>query len=188
MFPLEADTLLSEIELVRGAGATFNIDDFLAGKQTPVFFGSGINNFGVREVLRALSDWAPAPLPREAIERTVDPTERKFTGFVFKIQANMDPQHRDRIAFFRVCSGRYSPGMKVRHRRTGKDMKIANAVVFMANERTRMEDAVAGDIIGIHNHGQLHIGDTPCSTRASPTSPPNCSPSPACATRCAPSS
>ena len=160
LFPLEADTLLGEIELVRGAGATFELDDFLAGKQTPVFFGSGINNFGVREVLRALAEWAPSPLPREAVERTVDPTEPKFTGFVFKIQANMDPQHRDRIAFFRVCSGRYTPGMKVRHRRTGKDMKIANAVVFMANERTRMEDAVAGDIIGIHNHGQLHIGDT----------------------------
>jgi len=159
-FPQEADTLLSEIELVRGAGATFSLDEFLAGRQTPVFFGSGINNFGVREILRALSDWAPSPLPREAIERTVDPTEPKFTGFVFKIQANKDPQHRDRIAFFRVCSGRYAPGMKVRHRRTGKDMKIANAVVFMANERTRMEDAVAGDIIGIHNHGQLHIGDT----------------------------
>ena len=130
------------------------------GRQTPVFFGSGINNFGVREVLRALADWAPPPQPREAVERVVDPTEPKFTGFVFKIQANMDPQHRDRIAFFRVCSGRYTPNMKVRHRRTGKDMKIANAVVFMANERTRMEDAVAGDIIGIHNHGQLHIGDT----------------------------
>ena len=160
LFPLEADALLSEIELVRGAGATFDLDDFLAGRQTPVFFGSGINNFGVREVLRALSDWAPSPLPREAVERTVDPTEPKFTGSVFKIQANMDPQHRDRIAFFRVCSGRYSPGMKVRHRRTGKEMKIANAVVFMANERQRSEDAVAGDIIGIHNHGQLQIGDT----------------------------
>ena len=159
-FPLEADTLLSEIELVRGAGIGFELDAFLKGKQTPVFFGSGINNFGVREVLRALSEWAPSPLPREAVERVVDPAEPKFTGFVFKIQANMDPQHRDRIAFFRVCSGRYTPGMKVRHRRTGKDMKIANAVVFMANERTRMEDAVAGDIIGIHNHGQLHIGDT----------------------------
>ena len=159
-FPLEADTLLSEIELVRGAGDSFNLDAFLKGKQSPVFFGSGINNFGVREVLRALSDWAPPPQPREAVERVVEPTEPKFTGFVFKIQANMDPQHRDRIAFFRVCSGRYSPNMKVRHRRTGKDMKIANAVVFMANERTRMEDAVAGDIIGIHNHGQLHIGDT----------------------------
>jgi len=160
LFPLEADALLSEIELVRGAGASFQLDDFLKGKQTPVFFGSGVNNFGVREVLRALADWAPPPQPREAVERTVEPAEAKFTGFVFKIQANMDPQHRDRIAFFRVCSGRYSPGMKVRHRRTGKDMKIANAVVFMANERQRSEDAVAGDIIGIHNHGQLQIGDT----------------------------
>jgi peptide chain release factor 3 len=159
-FPLEADALLSEIELVRGAGASFELDAFLKARQTPVFFGSAINNFGVREALRALADWAPPPQPREAVERVVDPTEPKFTGFVFKIQANMDPQHRDRIAFFRVCSGRYSPNMKVRHRRTGKDMKIANAVVFMANERTRMEDAVAGDIIGIHNHGQLHIGDT----------------------------
>jgi peptide chain release factor 3 len=160
LFPLEADTLLGEIELVRGAGVGFSLDDFLAGKQTPVFFGSGINNFGVREVLAALADWAPSPLPREAVERVVEPVEPKFTGFVFKIQANMDPNHRDRIAFFRVCSGRYSPGMKVRHRRTGKDMKIANAVVFMANERARMDDAVAGDIIGIHNHGQLQIGDT----------------------------
>ncbi len=160
LFPLEADALLSEIELVRGAGASFELDGFLGGRQTPVFFGSGINNFGVREVLRALADWAPSPRPREAVERTVDPTEPKFSGFVFKIQANMDPQHRDRIAFLRVCSGRYTPGMKVRHRRTGKDMKIANAVVFMANERQRSEDAVAGDILGIHNHGQLQIGDT----------------------------
>jgi peptide chain release factor 3 len=159
-FPLEADTLLSEIELVRGAGASFDLDDFLAGKQTPVFFGSAINNFGVREVLRALSDWAPPPQPRDAHERVVQPDEPGFSGFVFKIQANMDPQHRDRIAFFRVCSGRYSPNMKVRHRRTGKEIKIANAVTFMANERSRMDDAVAGDIIGIHNHGQLQIGDT----------------------------
>jgi peptide chain release factor 3 len=159
-FPLEADTLLSEIELVRGAGASFDREAFLAGKQTPVFFGSGINNFGVREVLRALSDWAPPPQPRAAHERVVQPDEPRFSGFVFKIQANMDPQHRDRIAFFRVCSGRYSPNMKVRHRRTGKEIKIANAVTFMANERARMDDAVAGDIIGIHNHGQLQIGDT----------------------------
>jgi peptide chain release factor 3 len=159
-FPLEADTLLSEIELVRGAGARFDLEAFLAGKQTPVFFGSGINNFGVREVLRALSDWAPPPQPRAAHERVVQPDEPRFSGFVFKIQANMDPQHRDRIAFFRVCSGRYSPNMKVRHRRTGKEIKIANAVTFMANERARMDDAVAGDIIGIHNHGQLQIGDT----------------------------
>jgi peptide chain release factor 3 len=159
-FPLETETLRGEIELVKGAGAAFDLDAFLAGTQSPVFFGSAINNFGVREVLRALAEWAPPPLPREAQERTVQPTEKPFTGFVFKIQANMDPNHRDRIAFLRVCSGRYEPGMKVHHRRLGRQMKIANAVTFMANERTRMEDAVAGDIIGIHNHGQLQIGDT----------------------------
>ncbi len=161
--PMEFATLDGEIELVRGAGAAFHLHDFLKGQQTPVFFGSAINNFGVREILRALKDWAPPPQPREADipggTRHVDPAEDAFTGFVFKIQANMDPNHRDRIAFFRVCSGRYTPGMKVRHRRTGKEIKIANAVVFMANERARMEEAYAGDIIGIHNHGQLQIGD-----------------------------
>jgi peptide chain release factor 3 len=125
-----------------------------------VFFGSGINNFGVREVLRALVDWAPPPQPRDGGMREVAPTEAPFTGFVFKIQANMDPRHRDRIAFFRVCSGRYSPGMKVRHVRDAREMKLGNALTFMANDRIKMEDAVAGDIIGIHNHGQLHIGDT----------------------------
>jgi len=98
-------------------------------------------------------------LPRETDVRVVQPTEPAFTGFVFKIQANMDPNHRDRIAFLRVCSGRYSSGMKVKHRRTGKEMKLANAVTFMANERTRMDEAYAGDIIGVHNHGQLQIGD-----------------------------
>ena len=165
--PMEFETMDGEIELVRGAGAAFHLDDFLIGKQSPVFFGSGINNFGVREVLRALVDWAPAPIAREAVTakgevRRVEPDEPAFTGFVFKIQANMDPNHRDRIAFFRVCSGQYTPGMKVKHRRTGKEIKIANAVVFMANERTRMEEAYAGDIIGIHNHGQLQIGDALC--------------------------
>jgi len=162
-YPMEFATMDGEIELVRGAGAAFHLDDFLKGKQTPVFFGSAINNFGVREILRALKDWAPPPQPREAVTtagaRFVEPGEPAFSGFVFKIQANMDPNHRDRIAFFRVCSGQYTPGMKVRQRRTGKEIKIANAVVFMANERTRMEEAYAGDIIGIHNHGQLQIGD-----------------------------
>ena len=166
-YPMEFSTMDGEIELVRGAGAAFHLDDVLKGRQTPVFFGSGINNFGVREVLRALVDWAPPPQPREASvgngapdgTRFVDPAEEPFTGFVFKIQANMDPNHRDRIAFFRVCSGQYTPGMKVKQRRTNKEIKIANAVVFMANERSRMEEAYAGDIIGIHNHGQLQIGD-----------------------------
>jgi len=157
--PLEMELMREETELVMGAGATFDQIEFLKGKQTPVFFSSGINNFGVREVLRALVEWAPAPLPRETDKRMVQPAESPFTGFVFKIQANMDPKHRDRIAFMRICSGRYSPGMKVKHRRSGKDMKLANAVTFMANERTRMEEAYAGDIIGVHNHGQLQIGD-----------------------------
>jgi len=165
--PREFEQMRDETELVRGAGASFQLEDFLKGKQTPVFFGSGINNFGVREILQALLDWAPPPQPREAIvgnlgakgeSRMVAPDEPNFTGFVFKIQANMDPNHRDRIAFFRVCSGQYTPGMKVKQRRTGKEMKVANAVVFMANERSRMEEAYAGDIIGIHNHGQLQIG------------------------------
>jgi peptide chain release factor 3 len=157
--PSEMQTMRDETELVSGAGASFDLQEFLKGQQTPVFFGSGINNFGVREVLRALVDWAPAPLPRETDVRVVQPTESAFTGFVFKIQANMDPNHRDRIAFLRICSGRYSSGMKVKHRRTGKEMKLANAVTFMANERTRMDEAYAGDIIGVHNHGQLQIGD-----------------------------
>jgi peptide chain release factor 3 len=133
---------------------------FLAGMQTPVFFGSGINNFGVQEVLRALLDWAPQPQSRAALERSVDPAEEQLTGFVFKIQANMDPKHRDRIAFFRICSGQYKPGVKVSHLRLGREMRIANAQTFMANSRKSSEDAVAGDIIGIHNHGQLQIGDT----------------------------
>jgi peptide chain release factor 3 len=157
--PMEMQTMRDETELVMGAGASFDLDEFLKGQQSPVFFGSGVNNFGVREILQALVDWAPAPLPRETDKRMVQPTEAAFTGFVFKIQANMDPNHRDRIAFMRVCSGQYSSGMKVKHRRTGKDMKLANAVTFMANERSRLDEAFAGDIIGVHNHGQLQIGD-----------------------------
>jgi len=128
--------------------------------QTPVFFGSGINNFGVQEILEALVQWAPPPQPRDAGARMVQPTEKAFTGFVFKIQANMDPKHRDRIAFLRVCSGMYESGMKVRHLRLNRDMKLGNALTFMANERVASERAFAGDIIGIHNHGQLQIGDT----------------------------
>jgi len=160
LFPLEVEKLRDEVELIQGASHPFSLGDFLAGKQTPVFFGSGINNFGVQEILQALLDWAPPPQPRNGGERLVMPAEAPFTGFVFKIQANMDPRHRDRIAFFRICSGRYSAGMKVRHVRMGREMKLANALTFMANERVLMEDGVAGDIIGIHNHGQLHIGDT----------------------------
>jgi peptide chain release factor 3 len=160
LFPAEMQAVRHDVELIRGAAPPFDLGEFLAGRQTPVFFGSGINNFGVQEILRALVEWAPQPQPRDGGARMVEPVEPPFTGFVFKIQANMDPRHRDRIAFFRVCSGRYTPGMKVRHLRAAREMKLANALTFMANERVASEEAVAGDIIGIHNHGQLQIGDT----------------------------
>lgn len=155
-----AQALRDEIELVRGASHAFDLDAFLRGELTPVFFGSGINNFGVREVLDALVDHAPAPQPRATQTREVAPTEEKFSGFVFKIQANMDPAHRDRIAFLRVCSGHYAQGMKVRHARLGRDVKIPQAITFMAREREQVEDAWPGDIIGLHNHGTIQIGDT----------------------------
>ena len=160
LYPDEIGALRNDVELIRTASHPFEIDRFLAGTQTPVFFGSAINNFGVQEVLRALLRWAPSPQPRDATSRSVEPTEKPFTGFVFKIQANMDPRHRDRIAFFRICSGRYTPAMKVRHLRSGREIKLGQALTFMANERVSSEDAVAGDIVGIHNHGQLQIGDT----------------------------
>jgi peptide chain release factor 3 len=160
LFPDEVAHLRNDVELIQGASTPFDLTTFLAGKQTPVFFGSGINNFGVQEILQSLVDWAPPPLPRDGGSRMVQPAEAAFTGFVFKIQANMDPKHRDRIAIFRICSGRYTSGMKVQHQRLGREIKLANALTFMANERVHMEDGVAGDIIGIHNHGQLQIGDT----------------------------
>ena len=160
LFPDEMAALRHDVDLIRAASTPFSLAEFQAGRQSPVFFGSGINNFGVQEILRALVEWAPPPQPRDGGNRTVHPGEAPFSGFVFKIQANMDPKHRDRIAFFRVCSGRYLPGIKVHHARIGREMKIGNALTFMANERVRSEDAVAGDIIGIHNHGQLQIGDT----------------------------
>ena len=160
LFPEETAALRNDVDLLRSASPPFDLGRFLAGQQTPVFFGSAINNFGVQEILQALVGWAPAPLPRDATVRVVEPVEPSFSGFVFKIQANMDPRHRDRIAFFRVCSGRYQPAMKVRHLRIGREMKLGNALTFMANERVSSEHAVAGDIIGIHNHGQLQIGDT----------------------------
>ena len=160
LFPDEVTSLRADVALIRDASMPFDPQQFLAGQQSPVFFGSGINNFGVREVLQALVDWAPEPQPRDGGTRLVHPAEEAFSGFVFKIQANMDPKHRDRIAFFRICSGRYAPGMKARHLRTGREMKLGNALTFMANERVASQGAVAGDIIGIYNHGQLQIGDT----------------------------
>jgi peptide chain release factor 3 len=160
LFPDEMPALRRDIDLIRGASTPFDLAEFLAGRQSPVFFGSGINNFGVQEILQALVEWAPPPQSRDGSLRQVNPAEPAFSGFVFKIQANMDPKHRDRIAFFRVCSGRYKPAIKVQHQRQGREMKLGNVMTFMANERVASQDAVAGDIIGIHNHGQLQIGDT----------------------------
>ncbi|MAC32288.1 MAG: peptide chain release factor 3 [Haliea sp.] len=156
----EYEDFLEEIELVRGASHTFDLEDFLAGRLSPVFFGTALGNFGVREMLNDFVEWAPAPLGREAAQRQVNAAETAFSGFVFKIQANMDPKHRDRIAFLRICSGRYDKGMKMRHVRIGKDVRIADAVNFKAGDRALVEEAFAGDIIGLHNHGTIQIGDT----------------------------
>ena len=152
--------LSDEIELVQGASHEFNLDEYLRGELTPVFFGTALANFGVREMLNYFVEWAPAPLARETDVRPVPPTEEKFSGFIFKIQANMDPRHRDRIAFMRICSGTYTKGMKMQHVRTGKDVRIADAVTFLAGDRSHVEEAVSGDIIGLHNHGTIQIGDT----------------------------
>jgi peptide chain release factor 3 len=149
-----------EIELVQGASHAFDPEAYLAGTQTPVFFGSAINNFGVTPLLDAFVEHAPPPGPRQTTTREVQSDEPKLTGFVFKIQANMDPAHRDRVAFMRVCSGRFRQGMKVRHVRLGKDIKIPNALTFLAQDRDSVEEAWPGDIIGIHNHGTIAIGDS----------------------------
>jgi peptide chain release factor 3 len=151
---------LDEVELVRGASPSFDVELYLNAKQTPVFFGSAVNNFGVRELLSAFVKHAPGPLPRPTLQRQVNPTEPKLTGFVFKIQANMDPGHRDRIAFMRLCSGKYTRGMRLHHARLHKDVRIADALTFLAADRSAAEEAFAGDIIGLHNHGTINIGDT----------------------------
>ena len=149
-----------EVELVRGACPELSIEDYLAAKQSPVFFGSAISNFGVQELLDSFVEFAPPPKPRESETRTVKPDEDDLTGFVFKIQANMDPGHRDRIAFMRICSGEYKKGMRLKHVRSGKEMKIADAITFMAADRQHAETAYAGDILGLHNHGTINIGDS----------------------------
>src|SRR5215469_10527248 len=156
----QARAFREEIELVKGATHAFDPAAYRAGKQTPVFFGSAINNFGVEELLTAFVEHAPGPLARGALERRVEPLESDLTGFVFKIQANMDPGHRDRIAFLRLCSGRYARGMRLHHSRLGKEVRVADALTFMAAEREQTEEAYAGDIIGLHNHGTINIGDT----------------------------
>ncbi len=156
----QADELRGDIELIEGAANPFEMRDFLKGSQTPVFFGSAINNFGVKEMLDAFVEMAPHPGPRTAVSREVSPYEKSFSGFAFKIQANMNPAHRDRIAFIRICSGKFTRGMKVVHHRIGKEVAFANATIFMAQDRENVEEAFPGDIIGVHNHGTIKIGDT----------------------------
>jgi peptide chain release factor 3 len=156
----QAQAFAEEIELVKGASERFDPEAYRAARQTPVFFGSAINNFGVEELLAAFTAHAPGPLPRAARERTVQPQEEALAGFVFKIQANMDPGHRDRVAFLRLCAGRYARGMRLFHVRLDKEVRVSDALTFMAADRAQAEEAYAGDIIGLHNHGTINIGDT----------------------------
>ena len=156
----QAQELRDEIDLVKGASHEFDLDAYLAGKLTPVFFGSAINNFGIIELLDAFAEYAPPPRLRQAEQREVLPEEANFSGFVFKVQANMDPSHRDRIAFLRVCSGKFDKGMKIHHVRIGKNIQVANAITFQADSRKSVEEAYPGDIIGLHNHGTIQVGDT----------------------------
>ena len=156
----QADELREDIALLEGAVDPFERQHFLKGSQTPVFFGSAINNFGVKEMLDAFVELAPHPGVRPAVSREVSPYEKEFSGFAFKIQANMNPAHRDRIAFVRICSGKFKRGMRVVHHRIGKEVTFANATIFMAQDRENVEEAFPGDIIGIYNHGTIKIGDT----------------------------
>src|SRR5581483_5133994 len=164
-FGASYQALLDEIDLVQAACTGFDMAQYRAARLTPVFFGAAINNFGVRELLDGFVEWAPSPLPREATEaggavRTIAPEDGKFSGFVFKIQANMDPKHRDRVAFLRVCSGSYRKGMHLYSVRLGAPVRVANALTFMAADREAVEQAFPGDIGGLHNHGTIAIGDS----------------------------
>ncbi len=155
-----ADEFEEEIELVKGASHQFDLKAYRQGKLTPVYFGTALRNFGVMEMLDGFVEYAPAPLARDADDRTVSADDEDFSGFIFKIQANMDPKHRDRIAFMRICSGKYSLGMKMHHVRIGKEVRVNDAVTFLAGERSQADEAWSGDIIGLHNHGTIQIGDT----------------------------
>ena len=155
-----ADLLREDLDLVINAGPEFDLEKFQAGEQTPVFFGSALSGFGVEEMFRNFVDITPSPQPSRARERMVSPYENSCTGFVFKIQANMDPKHRDRIAFMRICSGNFKRGQKLRNTRLKRDIKISNPIVFMAQDRAIIEEAYAGDILGIHDTGLIEIGDS----------------------------
>lgn len=155
-----AAQIREDVELIEGVYSEFSIEDYLEGKVAPVFFGSAVNNFGVRELLDCFIEIAPKPIPRETEERTIAPEESKFTGFVFKIHANMDPRHRNRIAFVRVCSGKFERGKNYHHVRINKSLRFSNATAFMAQDRETVDEAWPGDIVGIYDTGNLKIGDT----------------------------
>jgi len=167
-FGHEWATAMDSMELATGASPAWDHEAFLAGKQTPVFFGSGVNNFGVMEVLDALVDLAPAPqervsslvVNRQPVVKTVQPEDSAFSGVVFKVQANMDANHRDRIAFVRMASGKYTPGMKLKVMRTAKELRPTSVVTFMSQRREAVEEAYAGDIVGFTTHGGVQLGDT----------------------------
>ena len=167
-FGQEFDDAIEAMELATGASPAFDHEAFLAAKQTPVFFGSGVNNFGVMEVLDALVDLAPSPRPRKStltvnrqtVEKIIQPEDNGFSGVVFKVQANMDANHRDRIAFVRVASGQYKPGMKLKVQRTGKELRPTSVVTFLSQRREAVDEAYAGDIIGFTTHGGVQLGDT----------------------------
>jgi peptide chain release factor 3 len=159
-YTISDPALSEEVELVRGAYPGFDMESYRAGHLTPVYFGSAYNNFGVRELLDALAAWAPPPRPQPAEPRPIEPTEPKVAGFVFKVQANMDPNHRDRVAFLRLCSGKFRRGMKLTQMGTGKVLSVNSPILFFAREREIVDEAWPGDIIGIPNHGVLRVGDT----------------------------
>ncbi|MBH97666.1 MAG: peptide chain release factor 3 [Rhodospirillaceae bacterium] len=152
--------LREEIELIKGVSPKFSIERYLAGQQTPAFFGTAIHNFGIKQLLDFFVDYAPPPQSRPSVSRKIDPEEDTLSGFVFKIQANMDPAHRDRIAFLRICSGTYKTGMRLYHTRLKREVRVGEAITFLAADRQHVDEAAAGDIIGLHNHGTISIGDS----------------------------
>ncbi|TVQ46238.1 MAG: peptide chain release factor 3 [Saprospirales bacterium] len=156
----EADELRSELEIIETVYPTLDIEKYRAGKLNPVFFGSAINNFGVKELLDCFISIAPGPLARQTDSRTVEPTEKNFSGFVFKIHANMDPRHRDRIAFLRICSGKFERNVNYQHVRLGRQMRFSNPTAFMAEKKSIVDEAFPGDIIGLYDSGNFKIGDT----------------------------
>lgn len=155
-----AKQLRADVELIEGVYPEFNVQEYLDGKVAPVFFGSAVNNFGVRELLDTFIRIAPPPIPRETTVREVEPEEKKFTGFIFKIHANMDPKHRNRIAFLRVCSGKFERATNYHHVRQHKGIRFSNATAFMAQDREIVDEAWPGDIVGLYDTGNLKIGDT----------------------------